>query len=194
MGLRLYTAPTVEPVTLAQAKLWLKVETGDTTDDTLITGLISAVRQMLEQKTGRALLGQTWQLTLDAFPDAIELTRVPVLSVTHLKFKDAAGVQQTLAPEDYTVDTERDDGWAYIVPAYGKAWPETIADINAVEVRWQAGYHATDPAKVPEALQTWLQLMLGAAYENREAVEQGAEIRTMPFVDRLLDRYTLPRL
>lgn len=194
MGLRLFTAPTVEPVTLAQAKLWLKVETGDTADDALITALIASVRQMAEQKTGRALLGQTWQLTLDAFPEAIELTRGPVLSVTHVKFKDTSGVQQTLASQDYTVDTERDDGWAYLVPAYGKSWPETYDDINAVEVRWQAGYDASDPTKVPEAIRTWMQLMLGAAYENREAAVQGQEIRTLPFLDRLLDRYTLPRL
>lgn len=194
MGLRLYTAPTVEPVMLAQAKLWLKVEAGDTTDDALITTLIAAVRQMAEQKTGRALLGQVWQLTLDQFPDAIELTRVPVLAVTHVKFKDTAGVQQTLSALDYTVDAEREDGWAYIVPAYGKTWPATIEDINAVEVRWQAGYDATDPTKVPEAIRNWMQLTLAAMYENREAVAQGAEIRSMPFVDRLLDRYTLPRL
>jgi hypothetical protein len=35
MGLKLITGPTTEPVTLAEAKLHLKIETADTADDTL---------------------------------------------------------------------------------------------------------------------------------------------------------------
>lgn len=192
MGLQLITDVTVEPVTLAEAKLWLKVEDGITADDTLITGLISAVRQMAEQKTGRALLGQTWKLTLDAFPDAIELTRVPLLAVSSVKYLDRDGVQQTLSPASYTVDATNEPAW--VVPAYNVSWPETRADINAVEVTWTAGYHATDSTKVPSAIRQWMQLQLAAAYVNREAFVQGQEVRGMPFVDRLLDRYTVPRL
>jgi len=192
MGLQLITDVTVEPVTLAEAKLWLKVEDGITADDALITGLISAVRQMAEQKTGRALLGQTWKLTLDAFPDAIELTRVPLLAVSSVKYLDRDGVQQTLSPASYTVDATNEPAW--VVPAYNVSWPETRADINAVEVTWTAGYHATDPTKVPAAIRQWMQLQLAAAYVNREAFVQGQEVRGMPFVDRLLDRFTVPRL
>lgn len=192
MGLQLVTDATVEPVTLAEAKLWLKVESADTDDDTLISALISAVRQMAEQKVQRALLGQTWKLTLDAFPDAIELTRVPILSVTHVKYYDEEGSQQTLSPASYTVDSASEPAW--IVPAYNTSWPATRADINVVEVQWVAGYHASDPTKVPAAIKQWMQLMLGAAYENREAFVAGQEIRALPFVDRLLDRYTVPRL
>lgn len=191
MGLRLITAPTVEPVTLAEAKLWLKVETGDTADDALITALIAAVRQMAEQKTGRALLGQTWQLTLDCFPDEIELTRVPILAVSSVKYLDRNGAQQTLDPASYTVDATMEPAW--IVRAYNMGWPETRDDINAVEVRWTAGYDATDPTKVPEAIRQWMQLQLAAAYANREAVVTGTIVTPLGFVDRLLDRYTVPR-
>ncbi|MBK8916371.1 MAG: phage head-tail connector protein [Phycisphaerales bacterium] len=192
MGLQLITSPTAEPVTLAEAKLWLKVEAGDTADDSLITRLISAVREWGEQKSGRAFLGQTWRLTLDAFPDAIELTRVPILSVNSVKYVDENGAPQTLSPASYTVDSASEPAW--VVQAYGTSWPTTRRDVNVVEVEWVAGYHATDAGKVPDAIKDWMHLNLAAAYANREAFVAGQEIRSLPFVDRLLDRYTVPRL
>lgn len=189
MGLQLTVEPTVEPLTTAEAKLHLKVD--DATDDTLIAAIIAAVRQQAEQKTGRAFLGQTWKLTLDRFPSAIELTRVPILAVASVKYYDRDGAQQTLAGASYTVDATSEPAW--VVPAYGYAWPETRCDINVVEVIWTAGYHATDPLLVPASIKQWMLLMIGAVYENREAFAAGA-IAELPFVNRLLDRYTVPRL
>jgi len=44
--------PPAEPVTLAQAKAWLRVESGDD-EDALIAGLIAAARMRAEAHTGR---------------------------------------------------------------------------------------------------------------------------------------------
>ena len=66
MPLNLITPPAVEPVTLADAKAHLKVDTTD--DDALITALITAARARAEWHTGRALITQSWTLWLDAWP------------------------------------------------------------------------------------------------------------------------------
>jgi len=189
MALKQITAPSTYPVTLADAKLHCKVDTN--ADDALITSLITAASDMAEQKTGRAIMPQTWELTLDAFPDAFELTRVPVQSITSIKYYDTNGVQQTLSGSLYTLSNTDEYGFAYVVPIYNGTWPSTRGQINAVAVRYVAGY--ADAASVPEGIKQWIKLMISTMYENREteAYSSRAVSTTvqMSFVDRLLDRY-----
>ena len=131
----------------------------------LITAYTVAATEAAEQMTCRALMPQTWELTLDAFPDALELTRVPVASVTSLKYYDSTGVQQTLLNTLYTLDSADDAGFAYVVPIYDGSWPSTRVQINAVALRYVAGY--ADAASVPESIKAWIKLMIGAMYESR---------------------------
>ena len=191
MALKLITAATTFPITLADAKLHCRVDAND--DDTLINALITAATELAEQKTGRALMAQTWELTMDAFPEAFELTRVPVQSVTSLKYADTNGVEQTMSNALYTLDTADDHGFVYVVPAYNTDWPASRAQINAVALRYVAGYASA--AAVPESIKQWIRLMVSTMYENREteAYSSRAVSTTvqMRFVDGLLDRYTV---
>jgi uncharacterized phiE125 gp8 family phage protein len=66
MGLRQTTPPAVEPVSLAEAKLHLRVDITD--DDALITGLIQGARYAAENMCRRVMVTQSWGLTLDGFP------------------------------------------------------------------------------------------------------------------------------
>jgi uncharacterized phiE125 gp8 family phage protein len=184
MALKLITAATALAVSLVEAKLHLRVEVSD--DDALITALITAATELAEQATGRAIMPQTWELTLDAFPDALEITRVPAASVTSLKYWGTTGVQQTLSNALYTLDNADEFGAAYVVPVYDGTWPDTRDQINAVALRYVAGY--ADAAAVPESIKAWIRLMVGAMYENREA-EAGRQTFCLGFADRLLDRY-----
>lgn len=191
MSLKLITAPSTYPVTLAEAKLHCRVDIAD--DDTLITALITAATEMAEQKTGRAIMTQTLELTLDAFPEAFELTRVPVQSITSVKYYDTTGTQQTLSNTLYALDAADDFGFAYISPVYAGVWPDTRDQINAVAVRYVAGY--ADAASVPQSIKNWILLMVSTMYANREteAYSSRAVSTTvqMQFVDRLLDRYVV---
>ena len=60
------TLPSSEPITLADAKLHLKVET--TADDSLIQSLITSCREEAEEYTGLILISQVWALYLNQFP------------------------------------------------------------------------------------------------------------------------------
>ncbi|KVF09654.1 hypothetical protein WJ05_17680 [Burkholderia vietnamiensis] len=66
MGIRLTQAPAEEPVTLEEAKLHLRVI--DSSEDTLISLLISAARVHAENVCRRVFVTQKWDLFLDAFP------------------------------------------------------------------------------------------------------------------------------
>lgn len=184
MALKLITPASTYPVTLAEAKLHCRIDTA--ADDALVTALITAATEMAEQRTGRALLEQTWELTLDAFPSAFELTRVPVQTITSVKYYDSSAVQQTIDPSAYVLDTADGDGNAYVVPALGASWPSAGDQINAVSVRYVAGY--ANAAAVPQSIKSWILLQVGAMYENREA-EGMMQPNKLGFADRLLDRY-----
>lgn len=186
MALKLITAAATYPITLAEAKLHCRVDSAD--EDTLISALITASTEMAEHITGRALMTQTWELTLDAFPEAFELTRVPVQSITSLKYYDDAGTQQTLSNTLYALDNADDHGFAYVVPVYAGSWPTSRDQINAVSVRFVAGY--ADAASVPEGIKQWIKLTISTMFENRETVSIGG-MSSLPFCDRLLDRYSV---
>lgn len=186
MALKLITAATVLAVSLVEAKAHLRIDTTD--DDTLITAMIGAATQAAEHMTGRALMAQTWELTLDAFPSALELTRVPVQSITSITYADSTGASTVLSNTLYALDNADEFGFAYVVPVYAGVWPETRDEINAVKVRYVAGY--ADAASVPESIKSWIKLQVGSMYEGREAevIGNGSAI-SLGFADRLLDRY-----
>jgi len=183
MSLKRITAPTTHPLTLAQVKEHLRVDVDD--EDTLIAALLDAAIESAEHATSRALMPQTWELALDAFPAAFELTRVPVSSIVSLKYVDTTGSLIQLASNAYVLDNASDHSFAYVVPAYGTTWPETLDQVNAVTLRYTAGYDSA--ALVPDSVKAWIKLQVGAMYANREA-EGTVQTYALGFSDRLLDR------
>ena len=112
MALVLITAPTVEPVSLAEAKAHLRIDIDD--DDTLIGGLITAARSHLEN-TARpklAMINQTWEYIADSWPasDTLELRPYPLQSVTSITYTDASAVATVFSAANYVVDTSTQPG------------------------------------------------------------------------------------
>ena len=169
-ALRLKTSPATEPVSLAEAKLHLKIEATDTGEDSLIKRLIVVARRRAEVSTGRALVTQTWTLALDSFPGGvIEVPRPPLSSVASITYIDPEGATQTVAADRYRVDAQREPG--RLTPAWDESWPATRPVSNAVEVDFVAGYGTSD--KVPEDLRQALLLIVGRYYAHREDVQAG---------------------
>jgi uncharacterized phiE125 gp8 family phage protein len=205
--------PTVEPITLAEAKSHLRVIDND--DDSLIIAMIKAVRSIAEDRTRRSLCLQTWRATLDAFPGpslmgvpagipyslprhAIILERPPIQSITSIQYVAMDGTTQSMPTTDFvdlTVGgTIRVDDPCRITPQFGKIWPVTLPQIGAVSIVYTTGYStdpsaATQAAAVPDAIKAWMKLRLAALYENREEfiVDQRIVLVENPFVDSLLD-------
>jgi uncharacterized phiE125 gp8 family phage protein len=188
MTLKLITAPATEPLTVSEAKLHLRVD--HSTDDAVITAMITAAREQAEHALQRALMPQTWETVLDGFPadSIIVLGLVPVASVTSVKYLDTAGAEQTVSAANYSLDAETVPG--RILPDAGYTWPSTQDDtLNTVRARFVAGY--ANAAAVPAGIKAWMLLQIGALYRNREAFAAGITVAELPggFVDRLLDPY-----
>jgi len=207
MPMQLITPPAAEPVSLAEAKLHLRVDFDE--DDALIQALISAARQAAEMLTQRQLVTARWRMVLDSFPGpslmgvpsgqtftlpghAILLTKSPVTSVVEIRYLDMAGIWQVMPAANYTVDNACEP--ARITPVFGQIWPVALPQIGAVSVTFDAGYGSA--ADVPEGLKSWIKLRLGSLYAHREEVASMARgrIDPLPFVDGLLDPYKVPRI
>lgn len=179
MSLVLVTAPTVEPVTLTEAKSHLRVTVSD--EDAYITSLVSAARGIAESFLNRALLDQTWDWQLAGFRPSLEVPHAPLQSVTYIKYIDGNGTLQTLATSEYAVvDVLSTSGPGRIVPAYGKSWPAVRGLPNDVTVRFLAGYGAATSA-VPDPIKWAVLLILAELYARRESALVGAPIVSVPY-------------
>ena len=165
MGLKVVTPPGSEPLTLAEAKLHARTHDAD---DSLTTRLIVAARKHVEVFLQRALISQTLEWTLDyGFGcRVLELPRPPLLSVTHIKYVDDAGALQTLDPSKYGVFGVGQEEPGRVAPVYDEIWPTVRCQLEAVQIRFVAGY--ADAASVPEDIKAALLLLIGHFYAHRE--------------------------
>jgi len=183
-GLKVITAVATEPVTRAEAKLHLRLDDigGSHPDDTLVDALITAAREAAEHYTGRALAGQTLELSLDSFPqyeeDVIFLPMAPVATITSVKYTDTAGDEQTIASSAYALSGYGDSD--QLAPTYGNYWPSTQDIADAVRIRYVTGYAATGAAAgftaCPKAAKQGMLVLIGHWYEQRAAVNIVNEI------------------
>lgn len=181
MALSLVTGPTLEPVSLIEAKAHCRIGISD--DDGLLAGYLIAARDFVESFIYRRLMTQTWDLKLDGFPACIEIPTGPLQSVTSIQYVDTAGATQTLSASLYEVDSS--SAVPRISPKYGQVWPSTYDQLNAVTIRIVLGY-GSNPGSVPESIRLAILLLVGHWYENREAVNVGNIVSEMPFAARSL--------
>lgn len=178
MALVLVTAPAVEPISTSDAKSHLRMDLPD--DDTYIDGLVVVARRTAERLARHALITQTWDLVLDAFPagDVLEIPLPPLQSVTYVQYTDDDGNTSTFAASRYQVDTEATPG--RIALDFGETWPaDTLQTVAGVRVRFVAGF-GDAASDVPDDIVHAMKLMIGHWYENREDTIVGAVAREIP--------------
>lgn len=186
MALTLSSSPTVEPVSLDEAKRHLNITTSD--DNGYIEGLIKVARRYVETRQRRQHITATWVLRCDRFPSVIEPPRPPLQSVTTLAYNDTAGAEQTLTEDtDFEVDIYSEPGRIY--PVYGEDWPSTRGHKHDVTLTYVAGYGAT-ASTVPEDIRHAIKLMVAHLYEMREPVITGTIVTSVPkTLLALIDQY-----
>lgn len=160
MSLTLLTAPSVEPVTLAEAKAHLKIDTSD--DDALVTTLITAARARAEWHTGRAFVTQRWQQSFDTWPDndSAELALPPLISVEEIATIAPDGIRTVLSPSTTRVD-------AASVPArvLFSSRPSRLRAYDCLQISFTAGYGAA--AAVPAGVRMAILQIVADIYTQR---------------------------
>ncbi len=203
MSLRLIAAPLAEPLNLAETKTFLRVDAAD--EDAYISALIVTARMWVEKKIGRALITQTWDYVLDAWPGssangwwdgvrekpvtgpsrrAVELPLPPLQSVSSVKTYDDADQTTLFDPSNYLVDSTRLPG--RLVLRSNQVWPSVTRAANGVEIRFIAGY-GDNASDVPGAFKQALFILVAHWFENRVQISGQSLPRSVPIsVEALL--------
>lgn len=176
--------PVVEPVTLAEARLHLKIDDDITVEDALVLGWIRTARDLVENYCRRSLVSRTLVLRLDCFYDEIRLPRGPVQSVSSVKYVDGNGTEQTVSGSLYQADVYSTPARIRLVS--GAAWPTPkMGHMNAVLVTYLAGYATVNA--IPKAARDAMKLILTHLERNRG--DESAEMP--PAVKHLLAPYEI---
>ena len=164
MSLQLNTPPAIEPVTLAEAKVHLKVDTTD--DDALIASLITAARARAEWHTGRAFVTQSWALWLDAWPPGgvVESPLPPLQSVTQVQTYALDDTASVLDPSLYQVDAASAPARLALKGIFAPPLANLRA-VNAVNIAFTAGYG--DAGAVPAPVKQAIQQIAADLYTHR---------------------------
>ena len=181
-SLTLVTPPTDEPVTLEEAKAWLRIDGDD--DDDLITSLITAARTAAEEYLRRSLISQSWRLTLDLacsglrnLPEGvydlpvsalygdlgsvISLPKGPVSAISSVTTYDSSNNSSVFDSANYRVDTAGDR----LILNSGAAWPSNIRPLSGCEVVYVAGYGEAND--VPKPIRSGILIYVASLYEQR---------------------------
>lgn len=205
MLLNIAVQPIAEPVSLDEAKLFLRVS--DTSEDDLISSLITSARSYCEVCTRRCFMTTTFDYYLDSFgtisggyfnrlnrqnptltnflPNTgyISLPRPPLQSVTSIRYYDTQDVLQTVNTSAYIVKLGS-EGIGAVTVQYGSLFPIALSQIDSVIIRFVAGYTSVDT--VPEGIKTAIKFLVNHWYSHRLAVSDAAGVEVPLGVNALL--------
>lgn len=180
---RLSVEPALEPVTLTETKLHLRLATtaleavAYITEDDLLNALIKTARNYAETFTHRAFITQTWIAYLSSWPGTVRLPFPPFQSVTSI----------TVEAVEFTAFYSSLEG--ILTPTV--AWPLLSASPGAdpIVITFKVGYGdaVTD---VPAPIKHAILLLIGHWYSQREAILVGVSSAPLPLaVEALLNPF-----
>ena len=166
MKLELMTPPGAEPVTLAEAKEFLKIDHGD--EDSLLLGLIRSGRLACENFIDRKLVNQVWRCFRN------DWGRGPV----YLPFSPVSLVEQVAVFQGGDYVPVSAEGWLLdldsfrprLICAPGYRWPDPDIPVAGIRICFTAGYGDSwneVPADIRQGLLHWI---AAALHQGDEAL------------------------
>lgn len=179
--------PIGEPVDLAYAKLFLRVDGDD--ENALIVSLIQTARHSVENRIGRTLIRRSF-LYRCAVPKGqiLSLPRAPLISVERLTVINNAAQPVDIPSVDYTVSTRREPGLTRLKT--GLCWTNYLPDCTRIEAEFTAGYGEA-ASDIPLPIRQAILLLLAQYFEHRDTAGQPP---VPMMVDALLAPYRWVRL
>jgi len=175
-----------EPLSLADAKSWARIERDD--EDDLIADLIRAGREAIERETDLALMVRSFRLILDPVPldGWIVATRRPLITVESVTAYATDGTPTVYTAEEAIAERPRG------TEAFRLAEPVIQGAANGVEITFQAGFADADR---PSDLVLALKMLVAASYEARALVSRDMQPALRPaLAEHLIAPYRRVRL
>lgn len=165
MSITIITPPASEPVSLAEAKLFLRIDHNN--EDALIATLIGAAREAVEAGCGRALITRRVRESLDIWRrDAVNgavLGLGPVTNVIAVRLLADNGSQSVIEPDRYRLEGTYDRPRLVFPPGL----PATLRSAGGIEIEYDAGFE-DNAADLPLALRLATLQIVAALYEARQ--------------------------
>ncbi len=163
----LLSGPALEPVTLAQAKLFIRVS--DSAEDSFITTLITAARLHVEGITGRALIAQSWRVIRDDWPSdrVVDLPVSPLISLSAITAYDENGVATALPLAQFQPETNVTPARIFLPSALSGV--PILRQHSGIEIDYVAGFGSA-ASDIPADLTQAVLSLIGYWFENRDAV------------------------
>lgn len=203
VNVRKISGPAVEPISLAEARLFLRQDVpgfnGDTMQDGLLQSWIRAARVVCEREIDKAIGPQTFitslrgfgPLTYDAscyvagygYASDFQLPTKPVRSIDEISYRLDGGAYSVLDPTVYRLT----DVSGELVLEHGQSWPAAGYTQDSVLIKYTAGMgYPTDSdvgvENIDEDVLSAMRLLIGHFWFNRSAVVQasGAGLQELP--------------
>lgn len=181
--------PAVEPVTLAEMKLYLRLDGAD--EDDLVSALIMAGRLTVERTARIALIDQTWRLRLPAWPAGrvVRLPFHPLAAVEAVRVGTGPGTFALVDPGSYRLDLSCEPGSLLVDTAV----PDPATRAAGIEIDVTCGFGASATA-VPQPLILAVRRLVAYWFETRgDTVRPGTPALPADAL-ALVAPFTRPRL
>ncbi len=149
--------PVSEPVSLSEAKLYLRLDESRD-EDVLVKQLIVAAREAAEHYLRKSLITQTWKMAFDGYvPSMVDLMRGPVQSITEVKIIDRDGSFTVVDNANYYLSADK-QRICFEISILG----------HMIEITYVAGFG--DSSKVPHSIKQGMLMHIAQMYDDRQAV------------------------
>ena len=178
----LLTPPTIEPVTVAEAKAAARLDGSHW--DTIVANAIAAARAVAEHETGQRLMAQTWRHELTDWPAVDEVILLSRPTAVAVSYWTDAGIWQSLAPEAFVWATQGDG--VVLAPAVGTTWPALGTVAVGPRVRIDITLGAADAAVVPPSARQFICALVAIMAADPTLTAMDA-LASSAYLPRMLD-------
>ncbi len=169
-------SPSVEPVTLAEIKSFVRITTG--VEDSIINALITSARITAEKYCNRAFIERTFELFTDFPPMAqsLEFPLSPISVITKVSSFAKDDTETVFNVSNYHTDLVGVP--PRIVLKESGTWPTNTRNTNGFKVTFTAGY-GDAASDVPASIKDAIKVIVAHLWELRGQIEEGQDQGTI---------------